>query len=108
GTVWCFGVANHLGNGATMGNVTTPQQVAGLTGVAQLTSGAEVTCVAFTSGGASCWGQNGVGQVGNGTLSPEQLTPSAVVGIDEPLLAIDGASYLYGQSVCAVTADTEI
>ena len=55
-----------------------PVTVSGLTsGVASLTAGSYHTCAVTTSGGATCWGFNGNGQLGDNSTT-QRLTPVGV------------------------------
>ena len=47
---------------------------------AAVSAGDEHTCGITTSGTAYCWGYGEYGQLGNGTTSVEQMTPTAVSG----------------------------
>ncbi|MGI8702021.1 MAG: RCC1 domain-containing protein [Nocardioidaceae bacterium] len=88
GSLWCWGRGDHgqLGNGDT-GIVRTPVRVATATDTGWLAiSGSNGgygyatdshTCGVRADGTAWCWGQNDLGQVGNGTQN-DQLTPTRV------------------------------
>ena len=66
---WGDGMEGQLGGGGgAVGQHTTPTSVVGLSGVAQLAAGSEYTCALLTSGGASCWGSNYDGQLGNASV----------------------------------------
>jgi len=76
GAVMCWGASN-LGNGTPVATGSTvPVQVsspaggdAGLTGAATVAVGNVHTCATLMDGGVDCWGTNGSGQLGNGTVS---------------------------------------
>ncbi|PKN44522.1 MAG: hypothetical protein CVU59_11425 [Deltaproteobacteria bacterium HGW-Deltaproteobacteria-17] len=56
-------------------------QVSGLTsGVTQIACGNAHSCVAKSDGSAWCWGNNGFGQLGDGTTT-QRLTPTQVSGM---------------------------
>ena len=85
GAVSCWGAENaagQLGNGGTAPQ-PRPARVAGITDAVAVTmsSGssriAPHTCVAHENGSYSCWGGNGVGQLGDGTREPNP-TPTPV------------------------------
>jgi len=92
GAVQCWGWngLGQLGNG----NITdshTPVLVSGLTtGVVSTTAAYSHSC-ALTSGGAvKCWGNNGSGQLGNGTFTNSYI-PVQVVGLSSGVLVISSS-----------------
>lgn len=90
GTVWSWGanVAGQLGNGTTT-NSTTPTQVVGLSQVTQIAAGQNSAIAARTTGFITSlttvwtWGDNGSGELGDGTLN-SRSTPEQVSGISVP------------------------
>jgi alpha-tubulin suppressor-like RCC1 family protein len=80
GTLWCWGgnVSGQLGDGSSTGS-PMPLQVTALgTNVAEVSAGALHTCARRSDGSLWCWGNNGNGQVGDGSnvgrLSPVPVT----------------------------------
>ena len=73
GSVSCWGCNNYgqLGDGTTTDR-NTPTQTSSLgtdrTAVA-ITAGAYHTCAILDDGSVSCWGDNGYGQLGDGTTT---------------------------------------
>ena len=64
-----FGQLGHKEAGNETGNKVLPTYVAGLTsGVEQVSAGQLHTC-SLVNGGAFCWGRNGDGQLGDGTIT---------------------------------------
>jgi alpha-tubulin suppressor-like RCC1 family protein len=102
GGVKCWGDngRGELGDGTTT-NSSTPVDVVGLSvGVTAISGGDEKhTCAVATSGGATCWGFNGSGQLGNGTLADSPV-PVAVSGLGSGVAAIDGGGF----HTCGVTS----
>lgn len=71
---WGFNAWGQLGDGSTTQRLT-PVDVSGLTsGVSSISTGNSYTCALTTSGGGKCWGNNGYGQLGDGTTTMG-LTP---------------------------------
>ena len=107
----CWGLNNfsQLGDGTTT-NRTTPVPVAGLSsGVNQVSAGYEQTCAIVTvaSPQAECWGANGYGQVGVGSLSTSVKVPTVVVGlVTNPASGQGGPAQISagGWHTCAVLA----
>ncbi len=99
----CWGENNHgeLGNGTTS-PVSGLQFVQGLeSGVAAIGAGAAYfTCALMTDGSVKCWGDNGLGQLGNGTtdLAPHPL-PEDVPELSQGIQTID----VGGLHTCALS-----
>ena len=69
-------------------------------GAVAVAAGGVNTCVLSADGGVKCWGENTVGQVGDGTVSPGRLTPVDVVGLESEVTAVTTTS-----RSCALTTD---
>ena len=81
GGVQCWGNNSNgqLGIGTTFGR-RSPVDVTGLSsGVTAVAAGSNHTCALTTDGGALCWGQNSLRQIGDGTLTDRRV-PTEVVG----------------------------
>src|SRR6185437_5531048 len=99
GAVLCWGtnVAGQLGDG-TLADSAMPVPVMGLPSpIVLVSAGAAHTCAVTTGGGVLCWGWNGHGQLGNGTLA-DSAVPVAVTGLSSGVTAL-AAGGLYN---CAV------
>ena len=100
GAVRCWGWNNYgqIGDGTPTWRLS-PVAVVGLGAAAAIaTGGGDHTCVITTGGSAWCWGQNGQGQLGNGTTTNRTLpaiVTSPITGWD----AIEAGT----THTCAVT-----
>lgn len=83
GSAYCWGrdANGQLGDGtATTGGTTTPTQVnipASRRAVA-ITAGGQHSCAILDDGRAVCWGRDNFGQLGNGGVNADAVTPSDV------------------------------
>jgi alpha-tubulin suppressor-like RCC1 family protein len=124
GGVECWGAnaGGELGDGTSIGPEkcgyyeeacsSTPVDVSGLTsGVTQIGAGVGDACALTSSGGVKCWGENGSGQLGDGTnTGPEQCkpggehacskTPVDVSGLTSGVMAVSTG----GGDACALTS----
>jgi alpha-tubulin suppressor-like RCC1 family protein len=100
GGVKCWGNNSHgqLGDGTTTDRVT-PVDVSGLTsGIVAMAAGDRHTCVLTAGGGVRCWGDNGVGQLGDGSAAMFRSTPGDVALLTSGVSALAAA----GAHTCAV------
>lgn len=100
---WGEGGNGQLGLGF-MGSRNYPGTVMGLsTGGGSITTGFLHSCATTATGGASCWGSNASGEVGDGTTT-QRLAPTAVTGLSTGVLSITaGASH-----TCARMANGDV
>ena len=79
----------------------TPQQVVSISTATSVTSGGEGFCALLSSGAIKCWGNNGLGELGNGTLNGPDCgngcnqTPQDVIGITDASAVVSDWDYGY-------------
>ena len=106
GSVKCWGAnySGQLGNGASSGPqtcgsydyyacATTPVDVLSLSSVTAISAGGMHTCALTSFGSVKCWGQNFVGQLGNGATT-DSYTPVSVSGISTAIGISDTCALL--------------
>ena len=95
GGVKCWGrnEVGQVGDGTISGISTIPEDVADLSsdGVA-IAAGGRHSCAVTTTGGAKCWGYNGLGQLGDGTTTT-RATPVDVLGLVNAIAIVAGHSH---------------
>ncbi len=81
-TVWCWGnnALGLIGTGASGPSISTPTHIAGLDHTVQITGGLLHRCGRKSDGTVLCWGDNGSGQLGDNTTTPD-LIPKTVPGL---------------------------
>ena len=96
GGVKCWGSNGfgQLGDGTTTQKLI-PEDVVGLGGAASaISAGDEHTCALMQNGGIKCWGDNGNGQLGDGTSNTVRNMPVNVSGLESGVSAVSaGGSY---------------
>jgi len=83
GVVWCWGynASGRLGDASTTDS-NVPVQVSGLgSGAVAISAGSSYSCAVITGGTVKCWGDNGSGQLGNGSTGAGSSSPVDVVGL---------------------------
>jgi uncharacterized repeat protein (TIGR01451 family) len=96
---WGDNYNGQLGDG-TAGTSFHPVAVIGLTsGVKAISTGSVHTCAVTNIGGAKCWGYNGDGELGDGTMTI-RLVPVNVNGLTSSAAAISAG----GKHTCVLTS----
>ena len=83
GSVTCFGKNNNgqIGQSLSTTFSATPNAVTLPGSASGVATGNDFTCATLVSGGVSCFGANGFGQIGTGSTSTRELIANLVVGI---------------------------
>ena len=105
GAVHCWGSNGNgqLGDGSATQR-TAPVAVTGLgSGVAAIAAGSNHSCALTTGGAVRCWGNNSVGQLGDGSFA-QRTTPVAVTGLGSGVAAIAAGN----SHTCALTTGGEV
>jgi alpha-tubulin suppressor-like RCC1 family protein/pimeloyl-ACP methyl ester carboxylesterase len=94
GTVWAWGYNRfgQLGNGSTPDNTFAPVHVPGFTGVVSVAAGSIHTVAVKSDGTVWAWGNNGFGQLGDGSAT-NRLAPVQVPGLTGVVSVAAGFEY---------------
>ncbi|HWG07800.1 MAG TPA: IPT/TIG domain-containing protein [Solirubrobacteraceae bacterium] len=77
---WGYNASGQLGNGTTTTISRVPGAVSGLSGVTAVSAGGEHSLALLSDGTVRAWGNNRLGQLGNGTTTGSKV-PVAVPGL---------------------------
>lgn len=104
GSVQCWGTGwnGQLGNGTNTGNQETPVSVSGISTAVDVSAGYSHACAALSNGTVQCWGYNGNGELGDGTMI-EAWSPVPVSGINNAIAVTAG-----GNHSCALLSDQTV
>jgi alpha-tubulin suppressor-like RCC1 family protein len=102
GAVQCWGDNSfgQLGNATTLSS-SSPVAVNGLASItSQIAAGYQHTCALDSDGNVRCWGNNGSGQLGDGTVTVNGIaTPVRVSGLPPAIVSITAGD----SHTCALT-----
>lgn len=96
---WGRGAEGQLGHGVGVSMERSPVAVSGVSDVVALAAGGSHTCALTSSGELWCWGSNGEGQFGDGTLTSRNR-PTRIQSLEESVTHVTAGS----GSTCAITA----
>ncbi len=102
GRVYCWG-SNAIGNGSSTSSGTAVPAL-GVSSASSLDC-AEGACCAVVGTNVMCWGNNGQGQLGRGTVTTNEVTPALVQLEDGSNLSGIVAVAAANASFCALTSD---
>lgn len=96
---WGYNTTGQLGDGS-LSDRLVPSDVAGIaSGASMVALGGYHSCAVMAAGGMKCWGNNGLGQLGNTTLVNSQV-PKDVVRLAGAIRAVSAGFY----HTCALMA----
>ena len=96
---WGAGSSGRLGNNSSSDQGTPVDVFGPLTGVSAIAAGSAHTCAVTSAGGLKCWGNNGRGQIGNGTTNQANI-PQEIYAAGSGVVAVAAGDW----STCAVFA----
>ncbi|HUS22383.1 MAG TPA: hypothetical protein VMZ66_10265, partial [Aeromicrobium sp.] len=93
GSLYCWGNDSdgQVGNGASFGSTTNPVQITSATDWKTVSAKGNDTCAIRSTGKLYCWGDDGVGQVGNGSITGDVTSPAQITSAtDWKAVAVGG------------------
>ena len=111
GAVTCWGDDSdgQLGNGGATGVVHAPPSPVTLPSpgtASKITAGRAFACAVLTDGKVTCWGDDGWGQLGNGSPSADVTAPPAPITLPSPGTATDVDAGR--ETACALLTDGHV
>ena len=100
---WGFNELGQLGNGKHGGSVKEAAEVKGISKAIEVSAGGWHTCALLSKGQVECWGDDIVGELGDGGNSEIQPTPVKAQGI-ATATSVSAAE----NHTCALLSDTRI
>ncbi|MBM4574919.1 S8 family serine peptidase [Rhodococcus hoagii] len=94
GNVQCWGsnMSGELGSETPWMGYGTPMDVTGITDAISVSAGIRHACAVLATGNVRCWGNNGEGQLGDGTVENRAI-PRDVVGITDAIAVTAGSNH---------------
>ena len=95
GTLWGWGrnMEGEFGNGTFTNSLVPVQAANGVSNITALAAGYWLSLALKSDGTVWAWGQNDMGQLGNGTTPSANSTPAAVIGLSSVTAIHAGASF---------------
>ncbi len=105
GTVQCWGdnAAGQLGDPYFGSSSTSPVTIVGVDSVVAIACGHDHTCALSVFGAVRCWGENGMGELGNGTTTSSEGVSEVVTSESDTLGRVRSISS-DGAHTCTVDA----
>ena len=102
---WGWNSYGQLGSGVSPGNMlSSPTTVTGLSAISQIAAGNWFACALRSAGSVVCWGYGAGGEMGNGTITPQNFVPAAdVSGLSDAIQIVAG-----GEHACALKSDRTV
>ncbi len=100
---WGFNELGQVGNGKSGGSVKEATEVKGLSKALEVSAGGWHTCAVLSKGQVECWGDDFVGELGDGGSNEIQTTPVKADGIATATEVSAG-----GWHTCALLSDARI
>ena len=107
GTLWAWGAAASgvLGNGTASPNISSPVQIGSLTTWSKISSGTATTVAVKSDGTLWAWGGNGVGQLGDGTITARNIPTQEATLATNWAMAVTNAALIANATSYGIKTD---